>query len=638
MTDTSPSPAAGLPTDNPFAAPSPLPFGLPPFTEIRDEHFAPALDAGFAQQRAEVEAIAANPEPPTFANTVEPLERSGALLGRVLAVLWARASADATDAVNALREQYAGPVAAHFDAIALDPRLAERIRALHDGLDAPGDGAALDAEQRALVERLHLERRLAGAGLDEDDQTELRRINERLAELSTRFVTNLQADTNELAVRVDDPAELDGLGPDERAAAEQAARDAGHDGWRIDLPLYTGHPWLAQLRDRDLRRRIHDASRSRGSCGDEHDNSAIVLEIVRLRARKARLLGYEHYADLVAADAMAGTAAAIEARLRMLAVPAVRNARAELDRIQAFADAERTAAHDEPFAIEAHDWVHYQERLRAEQADFDTGALRPWFELDRVLVDGVLFAAGLAYGLSFEPRPDLAGDHSQVRVWLVRDADGAELGLYLLDPYARATKRGGAWMSTYVQQNELLDERTVVYNVLNVPEPPAGSPTLLTLDEVETLFHEFGHALHGLLAHVRHPHFGGTNVRRDFVEFPSQVNELWLRHPAVLANYARHHVTGEPLPAEQAERLRAPEHFGEGFATSEYLAAAALDLAWHTLTVEEADAVADVGEFEREALTRAGLLLPEVPTRYSTCYFQHIFEGGYAAGYYGYIW
>ena len=628
-------PAAALDPANPFASPSPLPHGLPPFDRIRDEHFAPAIDAGFAQQLVEVEAIAAYPEPPTFENTVEALERSGALLGRVLPVLWSRVSADATEAVKALREQYAPRVAAHFDAIALDPRLAARIAELHERLDeTPG----LDAEQRQLVERLHLERRLAGAGLGPDEQAELRAINERLAELSARFDANLLADTNELAVVVDDESELDGLGDDERAAAAQAAAAAGHEGWRIELPLYTGHPWLAQLRHRGLRERILDASRSRGSCGDEHDNSAVVLETVRLRARRARLLGFAHHADRTAADSMAGSAAAISARLELLAGPAVRNARAELARIQEFADAEQAAAGEEPFAIAAHDWLHYQERLREREADLDTAAMRPWFELERVLVDGVFFAAGLAFGLRFEPRPELRGDHEQVRVYAVRDADGAELGLYLLDPYARDSKRGGAWMSTYVQQNELLDERTVVYNVLNLAEPPAGAPTLLALDEVETLFHEFGHALHGLLAHVRYPHFGGTNVRRDFVEFPSQVNELWALHPTVLERYARHHRTGEPLPAEWVARLRASRRFGEGYATTEYLAAAVLDLAWHSLTVEEAEAVDDVMEFERQALEQAGLLLPEVPTRYSSCYFQHVYSGGYSAGYYGYIW
>ncbi|WP_087006282.1 M3 family metallopeptidase [Gulosibacter sp. 10] len=619
------STVAALPETNPFAAPSSLPYGLPPFERIREEHFAPAIEAGFAEHLAEVEAILSNPETATFENTIEPLERAGRLLDRVLEVFFALTSSDAAEGIERLDEEFSPRIAAHFDAVNLDSRLYERVHAIYSALDSLG----LDPEQRRLVDKLHLELQLSGAGLDEAGKERLKEFNQRLAALDSAFVRNLQGDTNALAVVVDDPAELAGLPASEIDAAAESAREAGLEGkWRITLPLYTGHPWLAQLENRTLRQRIFEASLARGRRSGEHDNRETVLESVRLRARRARLLGFDSHADLVAADSTAGSVRAIDERLRSLAIPAARNAAQEASVLQRLADA----------PLGPWDWAFYAEQVRVRDFEVDEQALRPYFEAGRVLHDGVFHAASLAYGLRFEAREDLAAHHPEALVFEVFDEDGSGLGLYILDLYARDIKRGGAWMSTYAQQNELLGERTVTFNILNVPKPAAGAPTLLTLDEVETLFHEFGHALHALLAHVRYPYFGGTDVNRDFVEFPSQVNEMWMLRPEVLGRYARHHETGEPLPAEQVERLKAAAAFNQGFQTAEYLAASVLDMAWHKLSPEQAEAVTDVEAFERETLDAAGLLIDTVPTRYSSTYFQHIFGGGYSAGYYGYIW
>ncbi len=363
-----------------------------------------------------------------------------------------------------------------------------------------------------------------------------------------------------------------------------------------------------------------------------------MLEIVRLRAERAELLGFATAAEETSADSTAGSAAAIAERLRLLAPPAVRNAARELATLQEFADEQQRNQGAEPFQLAAHDWMFYAEQVRERDFEIDTAAMQPYFEMNRVLVDGAFAAATMVYGIIFKPRPDLEGYSPDVQVFEVLDHDGTGLGLFLFDPYARPVKRGGAWMSSFVEQSELLDQRAVVFNVHNVPKPPAGSPTLLTLDEVETVFHELGHALHGLLAHTVYPSHSGTNVKRDFVEYPSQVNEMWMLHPLVLPRYAVHHVTGEPMPAEWVERLQRASQFNEGFMTTEYLAAAILDQAWHSLSRAEAEAVHDVAAFEREALEAAGVLVAEVPCRYSTCYFQHIFAGGYVAGYYGYIW
>ncbi|MFP5289739.1 MAG: M3 family metallopeptidase [Actinomycetes bacterium] len=610
---------------NPFLSPSTLPYQLPPFAEISDDHFGPAIEQGMAEQRAEIAAITAQTEPATFANTMEPLERSGQLLTRVLRVFFNKSSADSNDASNALEEEFAPKLAAHEDAITLDSALYARIAALHEQRDS----LELTPEQRYLIERRHTVMTLAGAGLDDAQKERLSELNSRLSVLQTRFEKNLLAETNDLAVVIDDVAELDGLAPGEISAAAQAAADRGLEGKHlVTLVLPTGHPWLASLTNRDVRARIMAASRARAARGNEHDNSAVLLEIVQLRAERAELLGFENHAAFVTADGTAKTPARVAEMLEKLAPAAARNARAEQEKL------ERQAGHP----IEAHDWALYSERVRAAEFDVDTAALRPYFEAERVLQQGVFAAATKVFGITFSERTDLTGYHPDVRAFEVRNEDGSELGLYLLDLFTRDSKRGGAWMNELIGQNELLDHPTVVVNNLNVPKPAAGEPALLTFDEVNTFFHEFGHALHGLFAHVTYPSFTGTNVYRDFVEFPSQVNEMWMLWPEIVGDYAVHHVTGEPIPAETLDRIQASETWGEGFKTSEYLAAALLDQAWHTLSAAEAAAVTDVAAFEAEALARVGLDNPAVPTRYSSTYFAHVFSGGYSAGYYSYIW
>ena len=604
---------------------SPLPYQLPPFAEISDDDYAPAIDQAMADQLAAVAAVTGSDEPPTFENTLLPLERSGVALDRVLSVLFNKSAADTNDVVDGVRSAYAPKLAAHGDAIRLDPALFARVDAVH------ADRESLDPEARYLVERYHTELVLAGAALGEEEKSRLKKLNEEISTKEAAFELALQADTNDLAVVVDDAAELDGLTPGEVSAAAAAAEARGLDGKHLlTLVLPTAHPHLASLTDRDVRSRLSAAQRARGSRGNDHDTRAVLLEIARLRAERARLLGFENHAGVVTADNTAGTPDAVRAMLERLAAPAAANARREQEALSAEAG----------FPVEAHDWAFYAEKVRAAQYDVDLAALRPWFEAERVLKEGVFFAANRLYGITFTEREDLQGYHPDVRVFEVHEEDGTPVGLYLLDLYTRDSKRGGAWMSSFVDQSGLLGiDTAVVVNNLNVPKPAAGEATLLTFDETTTLFHEFGHALHGLLARATYPKFSGTAVFRDFVEYPSQVNEMWMLWPEVLANYAVHHETGEQIPAEVIERLEASATFNEGFGTSEYLAAALLDLAWHELGPDEVPTAADaVGEFEAKALAAVGLDNPAVPPRYSSPYFAHSFNFGYSSAYYSYIW
>ncbi|MFK4804768.1 M3 family metallopeptidase [Microbacterium sp. ZW CA_36] len=619
-----------MPNDNPLLAPSSLPYGLPDYAAILPEHYLPAFEQAFAAHTAEVSAITRVRSMPTFENTLVPLEESGRLLGDVARTFYTVSSADATDDIQQIEEQLAPLMSAHQDSIQLDSALYWRIKTIYDQLDQ----LDLTPEQRYLVERHHTEMSHAGAGLDDEAKKHLIELNQRVSTLTTQFEKNLLADTNDLAVVFDDATELDGLSEGELSAAAQAASDRGLDGkWVVTLTLFTGHPYLSSLTDRESRARLLTASRSRGSRGNEHDNRATLLEIVRLRAERAALLGYDSHAAYITSDETAGSPAAVHDLLRQLAVPAARNARREQEKLQAIID-----AGGDPFPLEAHDWAFCTEKVRAAEYDLDRSALRPWFEAERVLQDGVFRAASDLYGITFTERGDLGGYHPDTRVFEVHNADGSALGLYILDLYTRDTKRGGAWMNSIVLQSRLRGTQPIVVNNLNVPKPAAGRPTLLSLDEVTTLFHEFGHALHGLFATVTYPHFAGTNVYRDFVEFPSQVNEMWIYWPEILASYARHIDTDEPLPTEIVEKLHASEAFNQGFATSEYLAAAWLDQAWHSLSVDEVSADLDVAAFEAAALADIGLDNPVVPTRYSSTYFAHVFSGGYSAGYYSYIW
>ena len=617
-------------TGNPFFAESALPYRLPPFDRIDDEHYRPAFERGMAEQIEEIEAIAARPDPPTFENTIVPLERSGRLLDRVASVFFSLASAHTNDAVNEIRNEMAPRLAAHTDAILLNADLFARVRTLHERRET----LALDAEARRLVERYHVDFVRAGARLSDSEKERMQEINAELAALSSRFTQNVLDEVNAAAVVVETEEELAGLSENEIASAAAAAAARGLEN-RYVLPLLntSGQPALASLDDRGLRERIARASLARGSQGGEYDNREVITAMARLRAERAAMLGYPNHAAYVLERQTAQTVEAVNERLASLAPPAVANARREAADLQAMADAEGAG-----LALAAWDWSYYTEKVRADRYAFDAAQLRPYFEMDNVIDDGVFFAANRLYGLTFEPRPELPAYHPDVRVWEVFDAGGEPLGLFLGDFYARPSKRGGAWMNAYVSQSRLLGTAPVVANHLNVPKPPAGEPTLLTFDEVTTLFHEFGHALHGFFSDVEYPYFAGTSVPRDFVEYPSQVNEMWATWPEVLENYAVHHETGEPMPADLLEKVLAMRRFNQGFATTEYLAASLLDQAWHQLTADEVPAAADVETFEAAALEAAGVALDAVPPRYRSTYFSHIWSSGYSAGYYSYIW
>ena len=614
--------------DNPFSQASDLPYGLPPFDRIADEHFGPAFEAGLAGHAAEIEAIASATEPPTFENTIVALDTSGRLLQRVSSVFFNLTSSDTNPARQELQAEIAPKLAAQSDAIHLDPALFARVRDLYERRDQLG----LDEESAWLLERTYTDFQRAGAGLDAAQQDKLRALNEELSTLSTRFQENLLRDTNDLAVLVQDPAELTGLSTGTVAAAREAAASRGAEGkYLLTLNLPTSQPLLSSLENRALRRRLFTASTARANRGNDNDNTAVLARIVRLRAERAALLGHPDHAAYVISDETARTAEAAVGLLERLAPVAVANARRDAEELQTYLGQDHPGATLEPW-----DWAFYAERVRKARFGLDDATLRPYFELDRVVRDGVLFAASELYGLSFTERHDLPVYHPDVRVFEVFDADGSPLGLFLGDYYTRDSKRGGAWMNTFTDQSHLLGERPVVVNNLNIAKPPAGEPTLLTFDEVTTLFHEFGHALHALVSDVRYPKFSGTNVPRDFVEYPSQVNEMWMLWPEVLVNYAKHHETGEPLPRHLVERLEESAQYGQPFATTEYLAAALLDQAWHGLGTE--DAIGDVDSFEATALEKAGVAVAAIPPRYRSTYFAHVFSGGYSAGYYSYIW
>lgn len=609
-------------TPNPLLTTSELPYEMPPFDRIEVSHFLPAFEQGMAEQRLEVERIATNPDAATFENTLVAMERSGQVLERVSLAFFNLVAADTSPELQQVEVEVVPRLAEHHDAIFLDRRLFDRVRQVYDQRDE----LDLDPESAWLLERYRLDFLRAGVELSEAEQARLRELNAETSSLTTRFAANLLAETNDSAVLVRSSEELAGLSED---AITAAAHEDG--GYALFLRLFTSQPELAWLQSRELRQRLFSASVARGARGNEHDNQDLVRRLVTLRAEHAALLGYESHAEYVIADATAGTVQNVRTMLAQLTPAAVANARREAADLQELMPEGET--------LQPWDWPYLAEQLRTQRYSIDTAALRPYFELEQVLIDGVFFAAGRLYGLRFDERFDLPTYHPGVRVFEVFEADGTPLGLFLADLYTRDSKRGGAWMNNYVKQSGLLGRKSVVTVNLNVAPPPGDEPTLLTFDEVTTLFHEFGHALHGLFSNVRYPRFSATSVPRDFVEYPSQVNEMWALWPEVLENYAIHYMTGEPLPSETVAQLRAAEQFNEGFATTEYLAATLLDLAWHQLSHSEAAAVGDVLTFEAEALEKAGIAVPEVFPRYRTTYFSHVFGGsGYSGRYYSYIW
>jgi len=615
--------------NNPFYASSDLYLSYPAFDKFKSEHYLPAFEHGMKKQLDEVEVIANNTDEPTFDNTIVAMEKTGDMLGRVSRVFFALISAHSNDDLETIRSEMAPKLSAHQDKIYLNDKLYSRVKELFDKRDS----LKLDAESLRLLEITHRDFIRAGAAMTDVQKDRLREINSKLAELTTRFSQNVKSEVNELAVIVDTKEELYGLSEGAITAASEAAKARGLDGkYVIALMNYSNQPSLASLTNRELRKRINDASLSRGSRGGDYDNRSVFTDVIKLRAERAKLKGYDTHAHYGLETQTAATPEAVNKRLALLAPAAARNAKAEQAELQKMVDSEGGT-----FKVASYDWSFYTEKVRAKKYNFDANQLKPYLELNNVLEKGVFYAAEKVFGLTFKERTDLPVYHPDVRVWEVFEEDGSTLGLFIGDFYARESKRGGAWMLAYVPQSNLLNTQPVVANHLNIPKPADGEPTLMTWDETTTLFHEFGHALHGLFSNVKYPSFSGTSVPRDFVEYPSQVNEMWADWPEVIQNYAKHYTTAEQMPAEMLEKVLASSAFNEGYKTTEYLAAAILDQAWHQLQPEAIPGAEGVLAFEKQTLEQAGILVDAVPVRYRTTYFSHVM-GGYSAGYYAYIW
>lgn len=614
---------------NPFYSESNLYLHYPPFDQISNSHYGPAAERGMAEELAEIEAIATQSAEPTFENTIVAMELSGQLLDRVLRVFYSMSSAHTNDEIRALEQQLAPELAAHQDAILLNRDLFARVQSLYEQRAELG----LDSESLRLLERYYIDFVRAGAALSEAEQQRMKEINAEIAVLETDFSQNVLSEVNDLAIVVDTREELTGLDEALIEAASDEAESRDMPG-KFVIPLLntSGQPALASLQNRDLRERIMRTSLSRGSRGGEFDNRETLSRVLRLRAERAQLLGYANHAEYILENQTAQTVDAVNLRLAELTVPAIANANREADDLQ-----QMIYDTEADFELQAWDWAFYTEKLRAARFDFDASQLRPYFELNNVLQRGVFYAAGQLYGLRFEERFDLPVYQEDVRVFEVFDSVGTTLGIFIGDYYARPSKRGGAWMNAYVSQSDLLNTQPVVANHLNITKPPEGEPTLLTFDEVETMFHEFGHALHGLFSNVEYPYFSGTSVPRDFVEYPSQVNEMWAIWPEVLENYAVHYQTGEPMPRELLDKVLSTQTFNQGFATTEYLEASILDQALHQLAPDQVPDAEHIMEFEAQALAQAGIAHEDIPPRYRSTYFSHIM-GGYSAGYYSYIW
>ncbi|MDB5959034.1 MAG: dipeptidyl carboxypeptidase [Massilia sp.] len=620
--------AAALPASNPFAKLSALPFQYPAFDKIKDADFTPAFEAGMREQLREVEAIANSRKPATFENTIVAMERSGQLLSRVNVTFSNLQAANTNDQLDAIDTAISPKLAAHNDAIYLNAKLYARVKSLYD----KRANLKLDAESLYLLERYNKDFERAGARLSAADKDKLKSLNGEIAVLQSAFTQNVMKEQNASALVVDNRAELAGMSEAAIDAAAAEGKKRGMDGkFVVAIGNTTGQAPLAELSNRAVRERMIALSLARGSRGGEFDNRSNVLRLAKLRADKAVLLGYPNYAAYSLDDQTAKTTTAVNGLLAELGKPAVANARKEAAEIQKVIDANNGG-----FQIGAADWDMYSSKVRAAQFNFDENQLKPYFELNNVLTNGVFFAANKLYGITFKERKDLPVYNPDVRVFDVYDADGKQLAIFLADMYARSNKRGGAWMNEYVSQNSLLGTHSVVANHLSIPKPPAGEPTLLTYDEVKTAFHEFGHALHGMFSNVKYPRFSGTSVPRDFVEFPSQVNEMWAVWPEVLGNYAKHYQTGAPIPKDLLDKVIAAKKFNQGFMTTEYIEASLIDQKWHQLT--PAQIPTDVVAFETAALKEAGLDFAPVPPRYRSTYFSHVFSNGYSAGYYGYLW
>ena len=622
---------AGQPADastNPFMAVSSLPFQAPAFDKIKDSDYLPAFEEGMRQHLAQIKQITDNTQPATFDNTLLPLEQSGDMLDRVSRVFFGVVQADTNPERQKIQEDVVPKLAAHSDAIHLDPKLFERVKAVYDARASAG----LDAEQLRVVEETYKGFVKAGAQLSDTDKETLKQYNAEEATLANEFHNKLVAATAAGAVTLDDKAQLAGLSDADIAAAEDTAKERKLDGkWVLSLQNTTQQPALVSLQDRDVRAKVLQASETRTERGDGNDTRKIIQRLAQLRAAKAKLLGFPNYAAYNLTDQMAQNPANALKLLTDTVPAATAKARGELAEIQKVIDAQKGG-----FKASASDWDFYAEQVRKAKYDLDESQIKPYFELDNVLQNGVFYAANQLYGLTFKERKDIPVYNPDVRVFEVSDADGKPLALFYADYFKRDSKSGGAWMDVFVEQNGLTGSKPVVYNVCNFTKPAAGQPALLSWDDVTTMFHEFGHALHGMFSNAKYPSVAGTAVPRDFVELPSQFNEHWASDPKVFAHYATHYQTKQPMPQELVDKIAKAKTFNQGYMTTEYLSAALLDLAWHT---QGADAPQqDVDKFEADALKRYKVDLAQVPPRYRSSYFDHIWGGGYSAGYYAYFW
>ncbi|MGA9332813.1 MAG: peptidyl-dipeptidase Dcp, partial [Rudaea sp.] len=627
------APAAAVERVNPFFAESTLPFHAPPFDKIQDSDYQPAIEEGMKRQLAQIEKIANNPEPPTFENTYVAMEKTGALLNRVYMVFNAVSGANTNPTLQKVQEEEAPKLAAHADAIHLNDKLFQRVDAVYKQRNK----LHLDPESLRLVNVVHAQFVQAGAKLSPADKDKLKKLNEEESSLSAAFINKLLAAAKAGALVVDDKAKLAGLSDADIAAAAQAAKDRKLDGkWVLTLQNTTQQPELQDLTDRATRQALFEASWNRAEKGDANDTRATIERMAQIRAQKAKLLGFPNFAAWTLQDQMAKTPANALKFMRRLGPAAVARARAEARDIQKTLDKDQKALGKPSFKLQPWDWNLYAEQVRKAKYDLDENQVKPYFELDSVLKNGVFYAANQLYGLTFKQRTDIPVYQPDVRVFEVFDKDGTSLALFYCDYFKRDNKSGGAWMDNLVGQSKLLGTKPVIYNVANFTKPQPGQPALLSTDDVITMFHEFGHALHGMFADEEYPTLSGTNTARDFVEFPSQFNEHWAFVPKVFANYAKHYKTGEPMPQALVDKIKKSSKFNKGYDMTEVVAASMLDMDWHLLGADAP--LQDADKFETAALKKDKLDLSYVPPRYRSSYFLHIWGNGYSAGYYAYLW
>ena len=622
-------PGGKLKNTNPFYKKSELYMSYPPFDLIENKHYMPAFTMGMSDHLKEIDLIINNSEKPTFENTILAMELSGELLNRVATVFYALTSANTNDEMEKIRGEIAPKLSAHNDKILLNPKLFKKVEEIYNERGS----FSLDDESILLVEKYYRDFVRSGSNLSTEQKERLKTINSEISVLQTNFSQNVLKEVNALAVIIDSKKDLNGLsdGAIQSAANEAKSRDL-EGKYVIALKNTSGQPSLSSLTNRSVREKIHKASLSRGSRGGDFDNREILVKVIKLRAEKARLMGYDNHAAYTLETQTAQNPQNVNDRLNSLSPKAVANAKKEAADLQKMIDSEGGG-----YKLASWDWDFFTEKVRVQRYNFDANQLKPYFEMDNVLQKGVFYAATQLFGISFKERFDLPVYNEDVRVFEVFNEDGSILALFLFDGYARSNKRGGAWMNAYVSQSKLKNNLPIVANHQNVLKPPSGEPALMSFDEVITMFHEFGHALHGMFSDVNYPYFAGTSVPRDFVEYPSQVNEMWAVWPSVLQNYAVHYKTGEAMPRELLEKVLSAQKFNQGFSTTEYLASSILDQALHQLQEKDVPKASDLLDFEKNTLTKAGIAFDAVPPRYRSTYFSHII-GGYSAGYYSYIW